>query len=92
MWNERTARGSVDKNRQEAGEEVFKLLCSACHTKNGYNAVRPLVQDWPEDFIHQQLGQLDVLKPIMPPFLGNEEERAALAAWLASLDGESEEQ
>lgn len=80
------------ENRQEAGEEVFKLLCSACHTKDGYNAVRPLVQDWPEDFIHQQLAQLDVLKPIMPPFLGNEEERAALAAWLASLDGESEEQ
>jgi cytochrome bd-type quinol oxidase subunit 1 len=79
-------------NRQEAGEEVFKLLCSACHTKDGYNAVRPLVQDWPEDFIHEQLGQLDVLKPIMPPFLGNEEERAALAAWLASLDGESEKQ
>lgn len=80
------------ENTQEAGEEVFKLLCSACHTKDGYNAVRPLVQDWPEDFIHQQLAQLDVLKPIMPPFLGNEEERAALAAWLASLDGESEEQ
>lgn len=79
-------------NRQEAGEEVFKLLCSACHTKDGYNAVRPLVQDWPEDFIHEQLGQLDVLKPIMPPFLGNEEERAALAAWLASLDGEGQEQ
>lgn len=79
-------------NRQEAGEEVFKLLCSACHTKDGYNAVRPLVQDWPEDFIHEQLGQLDVLKPIMPPFLGNEEERAALAAWLASLDGERQEQ
>jgi mono/diheme cytochrome c family protein len=71
---------------------VFKLLCSACHAKDGYNAVRPLVQDWPEDFIHQQLGQLDVLKPIMPPFLGNEEERAALAAWLASLDGEGQEQ
>jgi cytochrome bd-type quinol oxidase subunit 1 len=80
------------ENTQEAGEEVFKLLCSACHTKDGYNAVRPLVQDWPEDFIHQQLAQLDVLKPIMPPFLGNEEERAALAAWLASLDGESEAQ
>jgi cytochrome bd-type quinol oxidase subunit 1 len=79
-------------NRQEAGEEVFKLLCSACHAKDGYNAIRPLVQDWPEDFIDQQLEQLEVLKPIMPPFLGNEEERAALAAWLASLDGEGEEQ
>jgi len=80
------------ENKQEAGEEVFKLLCSACHAKDGYNAVRPLVQDWPEDFIYQQLGQLDVLKPIMPPFLGNEDERAALAAWLASLDGEKQEQ
>jgi mono/diheme cytochrome c family protein len=80
------------ENKQKAGEEVFKLLCSACHTKDGYNALRPLVQDWPEDFIYQQLGQLDVLKPIMPPFLGNEEERAALAAWLASLNGEKQGQ
>lgn len=79
-------------NRQEAGQEVFKLLCSACHTKDGYNAIRPLVQAWPEGFIHGQLAQLDVLKPIMPPFLGNEEERAALAVWLASLDGEGQEQ
>jgi cytochrome bd-type quinol oxidase subunit 1 len=80
------------ENKQKAGEEVFKLLCSACHTKDGYNALRPLVQDWPEDFIYQQLGQLDVLKPIMPPFLGNDEERAALAAWLASLNGEGQGQ
>jgi cytochrome bd-type quinol oxidase subunit 1 len=76
------------ENEQKAGEEVFKLLCSACHTKDGYNALRPLVEDWPEGFIYEQLGQLNVLKPIMPPFLGNDDERAALAAWLASLNGE----
>ncbi len=80
------------ENRLEAGEEVFKLLCSVCHAENGYNAVQPLVEDWPEGFIRQQLDQLDVLKPIMPPFLGNEDEADALAAWLASLNGESQEQ
>jgi cytochrome bd-type quinol oxidase subunit 1 len=87
-----TVQTVTSENKLEAGEQVFTLLCSACHTEDGYNALRPLVQDWPEGFVRQQLDQLDILKPIMPPFLGNEEEADALAAWLASLDGQSEEQ
>jgi mono/diheme cytochrome c family protein len=79
------------ENRIEAGKEVFRLVCSSCHTVDGYNAIRPFVKDWPEDYIYQQLGQLDVLKSVMPPFLGNEPERDALAAWLATL-GDQEQQ
>jgi hypothetical protein len=37
------------------------------------------------------LGQLNVLKPYMPPFLGNAAEQDALAAWLATL-GDQESQ
>jgi hypothetical protein len=80
------------QNRIEAGKEVFRLLCSSCHTVDGYNAIRPLVKDWPQDFIHQQLGQLEVLKPYMPPFLGNAAERDALAAWLATLGDQEHQQ
>lgn len=73
-------------NEEAAGEEVFRLLCSSCHTVNGYNAVRPLVRDWPEEYIDVQLQNLDTLKEIMPPFAGSDEERRALAKWLAGLD------
>ncbi|MBI4161596.1 MAG: cytochrome ubiquinol oxidase subunit I [Acidobacteria bacterium] len=29
--------------QERAGREMFKILCSQCHTVDGYNAVRPLV-------------------------------------------------
>ena len=86
-----TVREVTPDNRIEAGKQVFRLLCSACHTVDGYNAIRPLVKDWPQDYIHEQLGQLNVLKPYMPPFLGNAAEQDALAAWLATL-GDQESQ
>jgi len=48
--------------------------------------VRLLVKGWPEPFIEHQLTYLDQLKGFMPPFVGNPEERRALAKWLASLN------
>jgi len=78
---------TVEAGKEEkAGREVFRLLCSSCHTVNGYNAVRPLVKDWSQDYIDFQLQGLDVLKEIMPPFAGSVEERTALAKWLAELE------
>jgi cytochrome c553 len=79
------------ENRIEAGKEVFRLLCSSCHTVDGYNAIRPFIKDWPEDYIYDQLDQLDVLASVMPPFQGSEPERDALAGWLATL-GDQERQ
>ena len=73
-------------NEEEAGQEVFRLLCSSCHTVAGYNAIRPIVKDWNEAYIDSQLQNLDVLKAVMPPFLGSDAERKALAKWLAGLD------
>jgi hypothetical protein len=73
-------------NEEVAGHEVFRLLCSSCHTVDGYNAVRPLVKNWSEDYINLQLQNLDILKEVMPPFLGSDAERQALAKWLSGLD------
>jgi len=73
-------------NEAVAGHEVFRLLCSSCHTVAGYNAIRPLVKNWSEDYINSQLQNLDVLKEIMPPFLGSDAERQALAKWLSGLN------
>ncbi len=79
------------ENRIEAGKEVFRLLCSSCHTVDGYNAIRPFIKGWPEDYIREQLAQLNVLASVMPPFQGNAAERDALAGWLATL-GDQERQ
>ena len=80
-----TVKKVTADNRLEAGEEYFRLQCGSCHTVEGYNAIRPLVDDWPEEFTFEQLQHLDTLKQIMPPFLGTDEERRAVAAYLASL-------
>lgn len=92
----------------EAGGELFKMLCSACHSIDGYNAVRPLVRGKSAEAIDGLLGKLaspvdSQGKPTtwsdpnlrlntwrhrrMPPFVGTEVERRALALFLAQLGG-----
>jgi len=74
-----------DANLFVAGRELFQIQCQSCHTVDGYNGIRPLLQDWPEDFIDRQLQHLETLKGFMPPFLGTEKERHALARYLSTL-------
>jgi cytochrome bd-type quinol oxidase subunit 1 len=73
-------------NEKEAGHEVFRLVCSSCHTVVGYNPVKPLVAGWDESYIDYQLQHLNELTDIMPRFIGTAEERMALAKWLAGLN------
>jgi mono/diheme cytochrome c family protein len=39
----RRTGGSTTEEQARAGQEVFRLLCSQCHTVDGYLAIRPLV-------------------------------------------------
>jgi cytochrome bd-type quinol oxidase subunit 1 len=77
----------TETNMIAAGRDIFELQCLSCHTVDGYNAIRPLVRDWPEAYIDRQLANLQTLKGFMPPFLGTPKERHALARWLATLNG-----
>jgi len=70
----------------EAGREIYRIECQSCHAIVGYNGIKPLIRGWNEEFIDQQLRHLDTLKGFMPPFMGLEVERRALAKWLASLN------
>ena len=70
----------------KAGEELFRGQCGHCHTVSGFNGVAPLVYRWREAYIYEQLGRLDEVRSFMPPFVGTDAERRALAAWLARLD------
>jgi mono/diheme cytochrome c family protein len=80
-------RTVTDENRLEAGRMLALLQCSACHTLDagGVRPLAPLVRrvglTSPEDLA----AWLDGLGayPYMPPFFGNEAEKAALAAFLA---------
>jgi mono/diheme cytochrome c family protein len=72
-------------DRMKAAAEIFRTECRSCHTVDGYNALRPLMRGWSEPFIDYQLQRLNELKGYMPPFVGSEDERRALATWLADI-------
>lgn len=71
--------------RPQSGQEVFQLACQSCHTVDGYNGIRVMVKGWPRALIRYSLGHLDELKGFMPPFVGTDAEREALADWLFAM-------
>ncbi len=78
---------SVDEaDIMKAGEQVFKLQCQSCHTIQGYNGIKILTKGWQEPFIENQIEHLNQLKGFMPPFMGSEIEKKALAKWLYELN------
>jgi mono/diheme cytochrome c family protein len=96
-----------------AGREVFKILCSSCHTVDGYNAIRPLVTGQSAGALENSIARLARFEDHagetlpwnrwwelaaeletwrnrrMPPFVGSDRERRALAVYLARLGGAS---
>jgi cytochrome bd-type quinol oxidase subunit 1 len=80
-----SVRSVRDGDWARAGHEIFRTECRSCHTVDGYNGIRLMVKGWREDFIDYQLQHLSELKGFMPPFIGTEAERRALARWLAHL-------
>ena len=75
-----------------AGRELFRVQCEACHTIDGYNGVLPLIYGWDREKIEQEIKDLHDLKKFMPPFIGTVEERQALADWLNSIKDLQEEE
>ncbi len=79
------------KNPVRLGRKVFRAQCMSCHTINGFNGIRFAVKGWDRDFLDHQILYLNQLKGYMPPFIGTDEEREALVAFLLSLnDGETQ--
>ncbi len=81
-----TTKEVREDNRQEAGQNLYKTQCASCHTIGGFNGMRLAVKGWRKEFIDFQLQHLSELKGFMPPFMGTDAERQALAAWLAGLN------
>ncbi|MDD2337138.1 MAG: c-type cytochrome [Geobacteraceae bacterium] len=67
-------------NQLEAGREIFRNQCYACHTVRGINnpiVVRTAAMDYAA--LVNYLGRMHDIRYFMPPFAGNEAERKALA-------------
>ncbi len=73
----------------EAGEDLFRLQCYACHTVGGINndiAIRTASMSYP--VMLKYLETIHERRYFMPPFAGNAAEKRALAAFLvAGLHG-----
>jgi cytochrome bd-type quinol oxidase subunit 1 len=65
-----------------AGSEVFRLECSSCHTLNGYNGIANKIDKMTERGIEAQLTGQGSVHTYMPPFIGTDAEKKALAAYL----------
>jgi len=83
-------RKITPENKVRVGEYLYLFECRYCHTVNGINSVKTRVKGWDEPTIFNRLGQLNSpATPFMPPFAGTDEERAALAAYLVTLNADS---
>ena len=68
------------------GANLFQLQCGSCHGAEGYRGMARRVDGWDAEFAADILQHIHVLRGTMPPYAGNEEDRKALGAYLASLN------
>jgi mono/diheme cytochrome c family protein len=64
------------------GEGVFRRWCLHCHADI---ALPPRVRGWSPERAYAAIGRLPEITPAMPPFRGTDDERRALAVYVASL-------
>lgn len=75
----------TETNQLEAGRELFLHQCFACHTLGGFNnniAIR--TKNMSYGAMQKYLATIHEKRYFMPPFVGNETELKALAAYLTA--------
>lgn len=81
----------TSENMYEAGEEIYKGQCLACHTIDGWRDKRAFadrINGWSEEALDDYIANLHEARPFMPPFVGTDEERKALAHYLVQTVNE----
>lgn len=80
----------TEENKLDAGEAVFTIACSRCHTSHGISSVvrkfeRMYGTDTPlnSEAMKVYIKNMHNVRHYMPPFPGNDDELDALAAWVA---------
>jgi mono/diheme cytochrome c family protein len=70
-------------NQLEAGKDIFNFLCSSCHSIGGpMNDILPLTQPFTVFGMDAMLDGMGKIITYMPPFMGNQTERKALAVYI----------
>ncbi len=75
-----------DRSGLAYGRDLFIGQCGSCHTESGYRSMKKRTVGWDATFSKDILGHIQMLRGAMPPFAGNEADRAALGQYLASLN------
>jgi mono/diheme cytochrome c family protein len=78
----------VDANAADPnayGGQLFAMQCGSCHAVDGYRGMRRISRGWDAKFASELLLHMPVVRATMPPFVGDEHDRAALGSYLASL-------
>jgi mono/diheme cytochrome c family protein len=83
LWVE--SKEPVGDGQQGAGRELFIQQCYACHTVGGKNNdIVALTAKMSYRALVTYLSKIHEIRYFMPPFVGTEEERRALAAYIAA--------
>ena len=83
-----STREITEENKVAVGREIFRVECQICHGLKGYRDMTGILREkrWTESMIRSRLNSLDkMVNGVMPPFAGTDEEKDALAAFLATL-------
>lgn len=64
------------------GAQVYRNLCSVCHTLDGANGLTHLAGSWTDDMKRQNFAKLQHLKTFMPPFAGTPRELESLVQFI----------
>jgi hypothetical protein len=64
------------------GAHVERVLCDACHTMHGSNALVELTRTWTDDQLRLNIAKLQRTKGFMPPFAGNADDVEAIVQLL----------
>ena len=73
-----------EETKLEAGREIFNILCLPCHSVGGpLNNIKKLTRNYTPQGLDAKISKIDSFSPYMPPFAGTEDERKALAHYIA---------
>jgi mono/diheme cytochrome c family protein len=73
----------------DLGMQVAEDNCMLCHDPGGDWPMQDAVAGRDADTLYELLGRLEELNDSMPPFMGTDAERRALAEYLATFEAES---